>query len=84
MKDLEARIKAIEARNRRVEMDKKWETSWIRRLSVAGLTYIVVFMYLQITGNDNPFINAFVPSLGFILSTLIMKSIRNIWQQNKS
>lgn len=84
MKDLEARIQAIEVRNQRVQMDKKWETSWTRRLSIAGLTYIVVFIYLEITGNDNSFINAFVPPVGFILSTLLMKPIRNIWQQNKS
>ena len=81
--DIEARLEAIETRNRRVELDKKWETSWTRRLSIGALTYAVVFVYLTIIGNNNPFINAFVPAIGFVLSTLLLKSIRNLWQKQK-
>lgn len=81
MRELESRIAAIERRNRRVEMDKKWETSWTRRLSIAVLTYMVVFVYLKLVGNDNPAVNALVPPVGFVLSTLVMKSVRDIWQQ---
>ncbi|KKS33277.1 MAG: hypothetical protein UU93_C0001G0108 [Candidatus Amesbacteria bacterium GW2011_GWA2_42_12] len=29
IKELEGRLKEIEERNRRVEKDKTWETSWI-------------------------------------------------------
>ena len=35
-------INAIKARNNRVEKDKAWETSWIRRICIAILTYFVV------------------------------------------
>lgn len=81
MKDLEARVAAIEKRNRNVEQDKAWETSWTRRISIAALTYLVVLGYLFVIGNDAPFINALVPPVGFILSTLVLKSIRTLWQK---
>jgi hypothetical protein len=80
MKDLESRIKAIEERNRRVEMDKAWETSWTRKISIALLTYAVVTLGLFVIGNDRPFINVLIPVVGFLLSTLALKFIRNIWQ----
>jgi len=82
VKDLEERLGAIEERNKRVELDKSWETSWVRKLSIALLTYAVVFTYLTVIKNDNPFINAFVPPAGFLLSTLVMKRIRLIWEGN--
>jgi hypothetical protein len=83
MADLEARVKAIEARNNKVENDKAWETSWVRRLSIAALTYGVVVTYLLVIGNDNPFINAGVPPLGFLLSTLVMRTVRQLWEGKK-
>lgn len=79
--DLEKRLKIIEDRNARVEQDKKWETSWIRRISIATLTYAVVVSYLFAIGNDQPLIDAIVPPVGFLLSTLVMKQIRKMWQQ---
>lgn len=81
MKDLEKRILAIEERNLKVEADKAWETSWTRKISVAILTYAVVSAYLIFIDNDKPFINALVPAVGFLLSTLVLKQIRNIWQK---
>lgn len=79
--DLEKRISEIERRNKKVSLDKKWETSWTRRISIAVLTYVVVLVYLFVIGNDRPWINAFVPPTGFILSTLAVQSIRKIWQE---
>lgn len=80
MSDLEKRIEAIEARNKKVEMDKAWETSWTRRLSIAILTYIVIVVYLHVIHNNAPFINAAVPVVGFLLSTLVMSRIRDFYQ----
>lgn len=80
---LETRLSKIEARNQRVELDKAWETSWTRRLSIASLTYVVVVLYLLIVGNDRPFINACVPPSGFLLSTLVMTRVRKFWQATK-
>jgi len=78
---LEKRLEAIEKRNLRVEQDKAWETSWTRRISITVSTYIIVVMYLLVVGNDRPFINALVPAVGYFLSTLVLKSVRNFWQK---
>lgn len=82
MEELKQRVLAIEKRNKKVELDKAWETSLIRKLSIAFLTYGVVLIYLEMIGNENPLINAAVPAVGFLLSTLLLKSIRKMWQHN--
>jgi hypothetical protein len=81
--NLEQRVAVIEARNRKVEADKAWETSWTRRLSIAALTYIVVVVYLHVIHNNAPFINALVPVFGFLLSTLVMSRIRKLFESRK-
>jgi len=78
---IERRVDAIEKRNDKVSLDKKWETSWTRRISIAILTYLVVLIYLFVIGNANPWINAIVPPTGFILSTLAMGWIRKVWDK---
>ena len=83
MKDLENRVEAIEKRNARVELDKAWEISWTRRISIGLLTYAVILVYLIIIDDDKPFINAAVPIVGFLLSTLVLHQVRNIWQNRK-
>ena len=45
LKDLEQTIEEIKERNKRVELDKKWETSGTRKLCIAVLTYVVVVIY---------------------------------------
>lgn len=82
MKDLEQRVAAIEGRNKKVEQDKAWEVSWTRRVSIAALTYIVIVVYLFVINNSNPWINAAVPVVGFVLSTLAMSWVKRIWQRN--
>jgi hypothetical protein len=81
MNALEKRVAAIEKRNQRVEQDKAWETSWTRRLSIGAMTYAVVVSYLVVINNDQPFINGLVPAIGFVLSTLVLKQVRNLWQK---
>lgn len=83
MRDLEKEIEEIKQRNKRVELDKKWETSWTRKICICVLTYIVVIIYSYITKKiNNIFISSLVPVIGFTLSTLSLKFIRNIWEKN--
>lgn len=78
-KDIEQRLAAIEARNKRVEDDKAWETSWIRRVSIMVLTYFVVVSYLHFVVKIEPWINALVPVIGFALSTLTISLLKSAW-----
>lgn len=82
MKELEERISNIEKRNKKVETDKAWETSMTRKVCIAILTYIIVIIYsYSISKIDNIFLSSLVPVIGFTLSTLSLKGIRNIWEK---
>lgn len=78
---LEKEIKKIQERNKRVELDKAWETSWTRRICIMILTYIVVIIYSYVIKKfDNIFLSSLVPVIGFTLSTLSLKLVRKIWE----
>ncbi len=80
--DLEKRIEKIEARNKKVELNKAWETSMTRRICIMVLTYIVVVAYSYIIKKfDNIFLSSLVPVIGFTLSTLSLKLVRKIWEK---
>lgn len=82
MKELEQRIAKIEKRNKRVETDKAWETSWTRRICIMVLTYLVVVTYSYIIREcDNILLSSLVPVLGFLLSTLSVKAVRRLWEK---
>lgn len=73
-------IEKIKNRNKRVELDKKWEICWTRRICI--LTYIVVVFYsFLIREYDNIFLSSCVPVIDFILSTLSLKVVRKIWEK---
>ena len=79
--NIEEEIKNIQNRNRRVELDKKWETSLTRILCIMILTYIIIVIYSYlIRNNNNIFLSSFVPVIGYLLSTLSLKLIRKIWE----
>lgn len=79
MKELEQCIAKIEKRNKCVETDKAWETSWTRRICIMALTYLVVVAYSYIIREcDNILLSSLVPVLGFLLSTLSAKAVRKL------
>ncbi len=79
----EDRIKKIEERNKRVELDKSWEVSWTRKIIIMILTYIIVVLYSYLVRNyDNIFLSSLVPVIGFTLSTLSLRVVRKIWEKH--
>ena len=81
-KELNDEILKIKERNKRVELDKAWETSLIRRIFICVLTYIVVVIYsIIIKKISNIWLTSLVPVIGFILSTLSLKGIRKMWEK---
>lgn len=80
---LEERIIALEVRNARVEADKAWETSWLRRVSIMLLTYLTVVAYLHFVIHVSPWLNALVPVIGFLLSTLTVSLLKRTWLRKR-
>lgn len=83
---LEKRVERLETRNKRVETDKAWETSLSRRILIFIFTYLSVGLYLQTISISDPWLNAIVPAVGFMLSTLTLPFFKNLWVKyfNKS
>ena len=83
-KSLAERVTALEARNARVESDKAWETSWLRRGAIMVLTYLTVVAYFHFVLRVEPWLNALVPVIGFTLSTLTVAFLKKIWLRRHS
>lgn len=82
MENLEKEIQEIKARNARVELDKKWETSGTRKVCIGILTYVVVIIYsYSISKISNVWLSSLVPVIGFELSTLSLKAVRKVWEK---
>lgn len=79
MTNLEKEIEKIQERNKRVELDKAWETSFFRKVVVSLLTYFVIVLFFVFAKLPNPFVNAIVPTVGFVLSTLSLPFFKQLW-----
>lgn len=76
---LEREIHTIKERNKRVEADKAWETSNTRRALIALITYILATLVLWLISIEEPYLGAFIPTLGYILSTLTIQFGKKLW-----
>lgn len=72
-------IEVIKERNKRVERDKAWEVSKTRKIIIALMTYIVIVIFLWSINAPRPWLNAIVPTVGFILSTLTLPLFKRWW-----
>lgn len=72
-------IDKIKARNNKVESDKAWETSTARKVVIAVFTYVVIALFMWVSGISEPLKNALVPTAGFVLSTLSLPFFKEIW-----
>ena len=79
--NFEKEIKRIQERNKKVELDKAWETSKTRKISIAVLTYFVMVLVMYSLNMDTPFIGAIIPTLGFTLSTFSLDFIKEFWKK---
>ena len=80
--NIEQELENIKKRNKRVELDKSWETSWTRKICIMILTYLIVVTYSYLIKQyDNILLSSLVPVIGFALSTLSLKYIRKIWER---
>lgn len=79
IEELKKEIALIKGRNKRVENDKIWETSHTRRILLVIFTYLAIGLYLQAINISNAWLNAIVPAVGFLLSTLTLPFFKKIW-----
>ncbi|MCB0359107.1 MAG: hypothetical protein KDD44_05715, partial [Bdellovibrionales bacterium] len=70
-------------RNRRVEADKAWETSWARIGLLCLSTYVVTATVLIIIGTPRPALAAVVPATAYLLSTQTLPQIKARWLQKR-
>ena len=73
----------LQERNKRVEADKAWETSIFRRISIAIITYIIAGAVMWSIGTSAWYLNAFIPVVGYLLSTLSLRGIKRWWIEHK-
>jgi hypothetical protein len=79
MQNIEEEIINLKLRNKKVDLDKKWETSLTRKSVVALLTYCSMIILMSVLKTQNPFLDAIIPTLGYLLSTLSLGFVKNRW-----
>lgn len=77
--ELQNQINEIQQRNKKVEVDKAWETSSMRKIIILLLTYVVIVIFFLIAELPKPFLNAIVPALAFVLSTFTLSLFIRLW-----
>jgi hypothetical protein len=80
---LALRVSAIEERNKRVELEKAWEVSRTRKISIVVLTYLVTTLVFWSLQNERYALNAIIPTLGFFLSTVSLPRVKVWWQRSR-
>ncbi|MFH1750644.1 MAG: hypothetical protein ABH863_03115 [Candidatus Micrarchaeota archaeon] len=80
---LEREMEKLKERNRRVELDKAWEVSFVRRALLMAFTYLAIGAYMQAIGISEPWLNAIVPAVAFMLSTLTLPFFKKMWSKGR-
>jgi hypothetical protein len=76
---LREEIEHIKARNKRVEADKAWETSYIRNIAIAISNYLLIFIFLLLIQDPHPYLNALVAALAYLISTSSLGAMKTWW-----
>lgn len=77
--DITNEIELIKERNKKVELDKAWEISWTRKLSIALGTYVIAIIWLVVIRESLPWLKALWPAIGYVLSTLSLSKVKRWW-----
>lgn len=77
--NIEKEIQQIHERNKRVEAEKAWETSFFRIVIICSVTYITTAIVFAVIGVKLYLLNAFIPTIGFFISTQSLPPIKKWW-----
>lgn len=83
IKILKEEVEKIKARNKRVEADKAWELSKTRIAFIAVSTYFLIFFFMILIGDNRPFWNALIASIGYLISTSSYSLLKSWWLRRK-
>lgn len=83
IEELQKEIEVIKVRNKRVEADKAWETSFTRKLVITFSTYVLIALVMAVLQVPQPLLSAVVPAAGYLLSTLSWGIVKNWWLKSK-
>lgn len=84
IKRVEEDIAAIRDRNKRVEVDKAWETSIFRTITLGVITYLLASLVMYSLGTRDYFFAATIPTLGFLISTQSLPLVKRWWIRKQS
>lgn len=79
MDQLQEALLTIQERNARVETEKAWEVSWVRRLSITVVTFVITFAYMKLTKQEPLWLGSFVPAFGYLISTFSIPYMKEFW-----
>lgn len=79
VKVLEKEIDEIKSRNKRVEADKAWETSFTRRMFISMSTYVLMVIFMAVLQVDKPFVSAVIPAVAYLISTVSLGMLKSWW-----
>ncbi len=79
MANQDTEIQEILERNKRVEIDKAWETSITRRGFIALLIYATTAFLFWLNGLQNPLLQALIPAVAYLVSTLSLPWMKKWW-----
>ncbi len=72
-------LEGIKTRNARVEADKAWEVSVVRRIIISIFIYFVVVIFLKLIEVPYAWSNALVPAVAYFLSTFSLSFLKEWW-----
>ena len=84
LKEVEREINKLKLRNKKVEAVKAWETSFFRRVIIAVMTYLIIVLFFWVIEVSYYWLNALVPTAGFVLSTLSLPVLKKWWIKRNS
>jgi hypothetical protein len=76
---IEEELRSIQARNKRVELEKAWEVSATRKVAVLILTYVIASIVLYLIDVQEFWLAAIIPTVGYLLSTLSVSWLKSRW-----
>ena len=82
LNELNKEVTKIQERNKKVELDKAWETSLFRRLFLASLTYVAVLIFLFVIKAPEPYFAALIPALAYLTQQYSLPFLKNHWEKS--